>query len=310
MRYQVILSLVAALVLAFACKEKQTEQSAPAEPATAPKPEDVKAPEISNEKGVAEASSALEQYPDAPLAIGHLLQADTISWDQIKEKYEIAKPQVEAIDAKHNTTYAVEITEALDAIKAGESVDVNRHVVTKGLQHVTVLTITDLIDRLVTDDLKDAPKIAERIRKVFAAIEPTFERRDSTVYGGKATLVPAAQEALFRLAQAKTKAALASAAMEFSALLSKTYVLSVLFEMKGVEEFCSGTAPDPDKCAVKRTEAGIYYRIIRPSVAAADKEADAKIEAMIHSDKAIPKYETARDLLAKALKLDAKDLTF
>ncbi len=303
MRYGIYLSFAAMLILAVSCKDKTKEPTKRAHSMHKDAPDSPPQPDVDPPAGVG-------PYVDAAFLIGHMLQAETISWPDVEAKYEVAKPYVELVDVQHKTSYAKEIPQGLAAIKAGESVEVNRHVVTKGLQHVTVFIIEGLLDKLITEAPKNAKKNSDEIKRAFAAIEPTFRRRDDTVYGGEPTLVPALERALKQLESAGSKPAMAGAAMELSTLLSKTYVLSVLFEMKGVEEFCGTKMPDPDKCAVKRTEAGIYYRIIKPAVAARDKEGDAAIEKMIHSEHAVPKYSRARELLAENLPFSAQDLTF
>lgn len=292
--------LVIATVLVFtvSCKGPTGEPS----PSKAAEPAETTPP--------VEVPNRFEKYAGAALAIGHLLQADTPIWSEINAKYDVVKSQIAAIDLKHKTAYAKEIPGALNSIETGESIDINRHVVTKGLQHVTVLTISGLLDDLITADLESASPIAANIKTVFSAISPTFKRRDDTIYGGRPTLVPAAEQSLAEIESAKTKPALASAAMNFTTLLSKTYTLSVLFEMKGVEEFCGEATPDPKKCAIKRTEAGMYYRLIKQSVLGRDKEADSKIEKMISSKHGVPKYTAVRDLLANNLPFGVEDLTF
>ena len=257
-----------------------------------------------------EVSNRFEKYAEAVLGIGHLLQADTLAWPEIKAKYDVVKSQIAAIDLKNKTAYAKEIPLALNNIETGESIEINRHVVTKGLQHVSVLTISGLLDDLITADLESASPIAANIKIVFSAISPTFKRRDETIYGGTPTLVPAAEQSLAQIERAKTKPALASAAMNFTTVLSKTYTLSVLFEMKGVEKFCGEATPDPKECAIKRTEAGMYYRVIKQSVLSRDKEGDSKIEKMISSKHGVPKYTAVRDLLAQNLPFSVEDLTF
>jgi hypothetical protein len=297
--------MAAMLVLSSSCKGPAQEPTKPPEPV-----QRETAVDASSQRPAPEAPPILVQYADAVLSIGNLLQAQALSFPDIEEKYAVARPHIEGIDSLHQTSYAKEIPTALASIKAGESAEVNNHIVTKGLQHVTVLTIQGLLDKLIAADGEDAKKLIADIKTAYTAIEPTFKRRDETVYAGKPTLAPAAEAALAALESAQTKPALASAAMEFSTLLSKTYVLSILFEMKGIEEFCGSKTPDPAQCAVKRTEAGMYYRIMQPAVAKKDKKADAAIDKMIHSEHAVPKYASARDHLAKALTFTAKDLTF
>lgn len=304
MRYEIYLAMVATFVLVLSCNGPTKE---PIQRTEVVKPEAV---DSSSPKPTVEAPSGLEPYAAATLSIGNLLNAEGISWPDVDAKYEIIKPRIESIDAEHKTSYGKEIPKALADMKAGESVEVNRHIVTKGLQHVTVLTIDGLLNKLITDELENARKTSASIKTVFAAIEPTFRRRDDTIYSGKPTLAPAAERSLAQLESAQSKPAMAGAAMEFSALVLKTYVLSVLYEMKGVEEFCGTKTPNPAQCAIKRTEAGIYYRIIQPKVTSRDQEANAKIEAMLHSQHAVPEYSSARDLLASTLPFTAQDLTF
>jgi hypothetical protein len=304
MRYGIYFSMAAMLILSSSC------QGSPKEPSERPEPIKGETTEASSQRPSPDASSSLAQYADAVLSIGNLLKATLLSWPDIEEKYAVARTHIEEIDSLHLTSYAQEISKALAGIRAGESAEVNNHIVTKGLQHVTVLIIQGLLDKLVTADLEDAKGLSADIKTAYAAIEPTFKRRDDTVYAGNPTLAPAAEAALARLESAQSKTALASGVMEFSTLLSKTYALSILFEMKGVEEYCGSKAPNPAQCAVKRTEAAIYYRILQPAVAKKDKEAAAAIDKMIHSEHAVDRYTSVRDHLAKTLPFTIKDLTF
>ena len=305
MRYKMYLSPVI-LVLVLSCKGPTAESSRPAEPTKPAEP----VQDSSNQISVKKPQQSLDPYAKAALSIGYLLKADAISWSEIDDKYKSVEQHIKSIDREYKTSYEKELPLALAEIKANKSVEVNRHVVTKGLQHVTVLTIGRLIDTLITGDLEHSKNVSKEIKNVFSAIEPTFKRRDDTIYGGKPTLLPETESTLAKLEAANSKPAIANVAMELSTLLSKTYVLSVLFEMKGVEEFCGTKTPDPDKCAVKRTEAGIYYRIIKEAVANRDKEADTKMEKMIGSEHGAPSYAKARDLLANVFPFTKEDLTF
>lgn len=311
MHYKTVFSMAVTLILTLSCKGPSKELPAPAESAQKGenKPLDPATGEDNAERP-GQQENSVSSYAEAALSIGYLLSADTISWTDIESKYKMIQSHVEAVDNESKTSYGKEIPQALAEIKGGKSIEVNRHIVTKGLQHVTVLAIEQMLDQLISSELEATIKISENIKAAFSAIEPTFKRRDDTVYSGKPTLVPAAEAALGRLMAAESKPAIANAAMELSNLLSKTYVLSVLFEMKGVEEFCGAKATDTNQCAIKRVEAGIYYRIIKKAVASRDAAADAEIEKMINSEHGVPSYAATRDLLAKILPFNKEDLTF
>lgn len=299
--------LLAMTLLGFACCD-DASRPPPANPgAKAPVADATNEPDT---KPSPRASTSYDDYAEAALAIGYLLRADTPAWHEISAKYEIARPRIEAVDKSNHTEYAKEIPKALGQIKAGKGADINTHIVTKGLQHVTVLTISNLLDGVIGEDTRTSSRAISRIKSVFAVIQPTLKRRDATVYNDVATLVPAAEQALARLQTAKNKPGLASAAMHLSKLLSKTYALSVLYEMKGVEEFCGEANKDPGKCAVKRTEAGMYYRIIESFIEARDKAAATEVENLIGGTRPGPKYATVRDLLARALPFTVEELSF
>ncbi len=294
------------LVVSFGCKEREATKVEPAPAAEAERSE--KAPDPAPKPvGVATESTA---YADATGSIGNLIRQEPLDWGKIDLEYEVVRPLIARIDLANATTYASEIKGALDGIKKGERVDVNQHVVTKSLQHVSVLRLSELMDKAVTGKAEDAGDTVLEIRAMVKSIDFVFKRRDDTVYGKDPTLAPQAEAILNRMEAAKDRAAMAGVIMDFSTLLSKTYALSVLFEMKGVEEFCRGPNANPDKCEVKRTEARIYYRIIAKSVENKDPKAHTAMVKMIDSEHGVPSYEKARDLLSSTLPFTAEDLTF
>ena len=121
---------------------------------------------------------------------------------------------------------------------------------------------------------------SEDIAAYFEGIRPTFVRRDKDFFGGERTLEASADQALEHLNRAAEgrPGEIFAARRELEDAIARTYALSVLYEVEEIERL---RATDRAACDVKRKEAEIFYRIVRPRVRRRDPKADGTIVAML-----------------------------
>lgn len=223
-------------------------------------------------------------FADAQLQIERLRRAQKVDWQEIGVQIKKGMPVVEFVDREFGTQYRQEIVQGLEECKAQREVAVNQQVVAKGLQHVAVMGIDWAFDQ-INGGLKETPADGVLMISEFArGIMPTLERRDTDFFGGKKTLVGTALHVLDEIKQAgaaNDRVRMMAARRTFDDVVFRTYALSVAFEISQIETL---RKTEPDKCAVKRKEAEIFYRIIRQRIAKADIVVDQIIVSMLSGD--------------------------
>jgi hypothetical protein len=213
-----------------------------------------------NKKNIPELA-VVKQYVNACLEIEKIRADKSPNWADVNSQFEITLPIIKNIDAKHTLNYDGEIRDALKKCAAGEKNKINSQIIAKGLQHITVLAIRQELD-LMAAESNNIKSSAQRIAAYFEGIRPTFVRRDKGFFEGKKTLEADADAAISQLSKSD-KSSLLTASLQLENAILRTYALSVLYEMEEIEKFRDS---DLETCDVKRAEAGMFYRIIRPRI--------------------------------------------
>ncbi len=215
-------------------------------------------------------------FAAAQLSIERMRKQEAPAWSAIREQYETGAGVVREV----SSSYDAEIREALENCSRGESPDVNQQVLAKGLQHVAVLAMTRELDAMAEAEPDAREWAARAVAAYFGGIRPTFVRRDGDYFAGKKTLEASADQALEHLNRAAEGrfGEILAARRELEDAIARTYALSVLYEVEEIERL---RATDRAACDVKRKEAEIFYRIVRPRVRRRDPKADETIVAML-----------------------------
>jgi hypothetical protein len=206
--------------------------------------------------------AVVEQYVKAYLEIEKIRADKNPNWADANTQYEITLPVVKNIDGKYATDYVKEIRDVLKKCAAGEKTKINGQIVAKGFQNVTVLAIRQELDLMATAEPADMKVSAERIAAYFEGLRPTFVRRDKGFFEGKKTLEATADAAIEQLSKSD-KGNLLTASRELEDVIARTYALSLLYEMEGIEKLRDS---DLDTCDIKRVEAVMFYRVIQPRI--------------------------------------------
>ena len=254
------------------------------------------------EKGESSRLKEAETFADAEVAIERMRKEKVPDWAAIREHFDKCLPVVRRVDAERGTTYIKEIGEALDKCAAGDKPKVHQQVLAKGLQHVAVLAIKSELDAAMGggEEGGDAPARVAQAATFFEGIRPTFTRRDGDFFEGERTLEEEADRALQQLKQAALSGGgdLLAARRELDDAITRTYALSVLYEIQGVEELRD---KDLAKCEVKKMEAVVFYRIIAPRIVKRDRKADEVMRAMFEGDYAAMSASVIEANLKKGL---------
>lgn len=206
--------------------------------------------------------AVVKQYVKAYLEIEKIRADKNPDWADANTQYKITLPVIKNVDAKYATDYVKEIRDALKKCAAGEKTEINGQIVAKGFQNVTVLAIRQELDLMATSEPADIKASAERIAAYFEGIRPTFVRRDKGFFEGEKILEAAADAAIEQLSKSD-KGNLLTASRELEDVIARTYALSLLYEMEGIEKLRDS---DLDTCDTKRAEAGMFYRVIQPRI--------------------------------------------
>jgi hypothetical protein len=205
--------------------------------------------------------AVVKQYVNACLEIEKIRSEKSPDWAAIKAQYKITLPVVKSVDVKYATNYGKELPGAIDKCAAGDKAKVNGQVLAKGFQNVTILGMRQELD-LMAAEPNSIKASAERIAAYFEGIRPTFVRRDKGYFEGKKTLEAAADIALEQLSKSD-KSSLLTASRELEDVIARTYALSMLYEIKEIEELRDS---DISTCDVKRVEASMFYRVIQERI--------------------------------------------
>ncbi len=239
----------------------------------------------------------IKAYAKAEVSIEIMRKKAMPDWNAITSQFLTTIPIVKKIDDKTGTNYALEITNALQKCAVGEKVKVNQQTLAKGLQHVTVLAITQELNSMADATAAERKIATDRIAAYFEGIRPTFTRRDKDFFEAKKTLEAQAEAAIERLAKAGSSD-LITARRQLEDSINRTYALCVLYEIMDIEKL---RASDLDKCEVKKAEAVIFYRIIQPVVKKRSAKNDQIILNILNGNYGTMNAEVLETLLEKSL---------
>lgn len=239
-------------------------------------------------------------FAQAELRIERMRKKEAPDWSAVSEEYEATAGVVGEMDELWGTGYDADIRAALEQCARGEDPKVNQQVMAKGLQHVAVLAMMRELDAMAKADAEARRAAAGRVAAYFEGIRPTFVRRDGDYFAGTETLEAAAERAIERLSRAAETGGgeIIAARREFEDAIARTYALSVIYEVEEIEKH-----RDKDRalCAVKRREAQIFCRIIRPRVGRRDPKADETISAMLAGEYGAMSAKVIEENLKKGL---------
>lgn len=227
------------------------------------------------------ASLDLSAFAEAEVKIEHLRKQSEVDWAAIRKQLDTTLPVVRFMDRHKALSYEAEMASAFAKCKRNERPKVHQQAIAKGLQHVAVLGIQHELSLLSGADEAGKTTGVKRIRALAGGIRPTFVRRDKDYFDNQPTLAKGLDEALDGVRDAvQSKQPPLAAATALTDSITRTYALSVLYEIEQVEKL---RQKDLDACEVKRTEAVIFYRIIGEGISKRQPRAHATILAMLQA---------------------------
>ncbi len=224
--------------------------------------------------------SYLQKFAKAQVSIERIRKKDNPDWNIIKEHYMVCSKLVNELDKKNSANYDTEITDAIVKCMNNDNVKVNQQTLAKGLQHIVVLEIRDLMHSIANADLKTRESIVNNISAVFDGIRPTFVRRDTDYFQDKKQLESESDLALAEL-KTSVNGDYVNAAIRLEKIINRTYALCVLYEMQAIEKLRESNITD---CDVKLAEAVIFYRIIEQRIKKTDRNAHQTITAILNAE--------------------------
>ena len=231
-------------------------------------------------------------------------RAKPVDFEALIELYDFhLAPYVRDASERHGVDLEPTIRAALAQGRAGRDVHAVAQVAEKTIQRAFILTFTK--DLAAIEGVLQDPERIARIREAAQVLRSVAERRSR--WAGKGSEYPdlfdAAWTRLFEAAGRKDRAAAAEAKDQLQALTIKGIVLSVFYELEGLEE---ARGKDEDKVAEKRVEAQIYHR----NIARTHEKRNALGAATVAGALAGPAEAIDVDLVRRVLRSDfAGELT-
>ncbi|MGA1870669.1 MAG: hypothetical protein ACMUJM_19215 [bacterium] len=245
----------------------------------------------------AESLAYLKEFAKAEVVIEHMRKQDNPNWNAIREQYNICSKLVKEVDEKNNTDYHKAIQDAIEKCAHNERTKVNQQTLAKGLQHIAVMKIRDLIGSMANADKAARKSSAYQISALFNGIRPTFTRRDKDFFHGKKQLEREADLALTQL-KSNNEADYITAANRLENIINRTYALCVLYEMQSIEKL---RATDFEQCDVKLAEAALFNRIIEPKIKKTDRRAHQTITVILNAEYSAVNSERLKNALNRGL---------
>ncbi|MGA1824588.1 MAG: hypothetical protein ACMUIP_07960 [bacterium] len=224
--------------------------------------------------------SYLRKFAKAEVAIEHMRKQNNPDWNAIREQYSICSKLVKEIDKTNNTNYNKSMQDAIAQCAQNQRTKVNQQTLAKGLQHIAVMKIRNLISSMAYADRTTRKTIAHQIAALFDGIRPTFTRRDKDFFEGRRNLEREADLALAKL-PSNSYADYITAASRLNNIINRTYALSVLYEVQSIEKL---RTTDIAQCEVKLAEAVIFNRIIDTKIRKTDRDAHKTIAAILNAE--------------------------
>ncbi len=241
-----------------------------------------------------------EVFAQAVVTVERLRKQTPVNWDGIKNQLKKTQNMVKLVDARHSLTYEKDISSACRKCIAYNRPDVYQQIIAKGLQHIAILQMHYEFRQAAGAEVPQAEIHIQSGITLFEAIRATFQRRDASYFSGEPTLEKQADTALSTL-KAAGPPGLYAARKTLVPLIRRVFALSVLYELQEIERL---RKTDRKQCDVKRKEAEIFYRIIRPDVCRRSRSSDRIISAMLRVDyDAVHAARVAQEL-KKALRVN------
>lgn len=226
------------------------------------------------------------KYVGAQVSVEFLRQTKPVDWGKVGRQVERTMSLVRAVDAVYETTYAMDIADALDRCKRGESPMVYQQMISKGLQHVSILAMRTQFEELLHSGSKNPVKI---VSILFEGIRTTLMRRDEYFFGG--SYLEASGDMLLDQLQCGDDSALADDVRLLDKLIDYAYALSVYYELEGIVK---NVGIDEALCEKKQMEARLYFRVVEPRMMRSDPAAAEVIRTMIEGPWSAVELSTAR----------------
>jgi hypothetical protein len=185
---------------------------------------------------------------------------------------------VREADGRYGTDLDPVIREALEKGRAGREIHAHAQIAEKSIQRSFILSFTRSLKQLQEDvpHHESLPRLLEAARVLRSAVE----RRSRWVGKGAeyTDLFDAALEQLQRAAEGKNRESLTEAGVQLFSLVTKVLVLSVFYELDGLEK---ARGKDADEASEKREEARIYHLSLVTEHRSRDEEGAAAVAGQL-----------------------------
>ena len=185
---------------------------------------------------------------------------------------------VRETDGRYGTHLDAIVRDALEKGSAGREIHAHAQIAEKSVQRAFILTFTRSLQQL-REDVEHRNSLL-LLLEAAPVLRATAGRRSQWVGKGAeyADLFDAAMEQLRQAAEAKNRESLAEAGAELASLVTKVLVLSVFYELDGLEK---SRGKDAEDAGEKREEARIYHLSLVTEHRARDEEGAASVSEQL-----------------------------
>lgn len=221
----------------------------------------------------AEAGQEEKSARDVVEAYGRFVEvrrARPIDFEALTEIYESDLAHyVRETAGRYGTDLDPIIRDALEKGRAGAEVHSHAQIAEKSIQRAFILTFTRSLKQLQED--VEHRKSLRLLLEAAPVLRSTVGRRSRWVGKGATytDLFDAAMERLRQAAEGKNRESLAEADAQLGSLVTKVLVLSVFYELDGLEK---SRGKDADEAGEKREEARIYQLSLMAEHRSRDEE--------------------------------------
>jgi hypothetical protein len=223
-------------------------------------------------------------------------RARPVDFEVLTEIYESdLATYVRETDGRHGTDLDPIIRDALEKGRAGREIHAHSQIAEKSIQRAFILTFTRSLKQLQED--VEHRKSLPRLLEAAPVLRSTAGRRSRWVGKGAeyTDLFDAAMEQLRQAAEAKKPEPLAEAGAQLGSLVTKVLVLSVFYELDGLEK---SRGKDASEAGEKREEARIYHLSLMTEHRSRDEEGAVTVSKQL----AGPVDQIDIDLVRRLLK--------
>ncbi len=230
----------------------------------------------------AEAGQEGESARDVVEAYGRFVEvrrARPVDFEVLTEIYESdLVTYVRETDDRYGTHLDPIIRDALEKGRTGRAIHAHAQIAEKSIQRAFILTFTRSLKQLRED--AEHRKSLPRLLEAAPVLRSTAGRRSRWVGKGAeyTELFDAAMAQLRQAAERNDRESLAEAGAQLGSLVTKVLVLSVFYELEGLEK---SRGKDADKASEKREEARIYYLSLVTQHRSRDEEGAASVSEQL-----------------------------